>query len=175
MQISIAILSSVLDMNSHIGQGEYDLGRHQMASVDAGDASIPVQDEERSQFLETVELVSLSMPASNVMFATANESQKCFQGNIHRPLSFESSGTTDYAIDSGLSRKRPHDLLENSDVYLSGENSATILFPQLNRDSISAEYCTEVACQEGVADYSPTDDCVLDYTTVVTGSCREHA
>ena len=144
-------------MNSHIGRSEYDLRMHQMTSVDVGDASIPVQDEERSQFLETAELVGLSMPASNVMFATAIESHKCFEGNLQRPLSFESSVTTDYAINSGISRKRPHDLLENSDVYLSGENSANILFPQLNPDSISAGYCTEDACQEGTTDYLPTD------------------
>ena len=155
-------------MNTHIEQGEYDLGRHQMTLVDAGDASIPVQDEERSQFLETAELVGLSMPPSSVMFATAIESHKCSRENAPGPISFDSSVTADYAANCGASRKRPYDLLQNTDVYLSGENSATFLFPQLNRESISAGCCTENTCQEGSTDFT---SCMLGHTTDVAASC----
>lgn len=123
-----------------------------MTSVETGDASIPVQDEERSLFLETVELVGLSMPASNVMFARAIEPLKSFQGNSQGPLAFESRVTTDHAVDPAISRKRSHDHLENPNAYLNDENSAEILFPQLNRGSNSMDYCASEACQQGTLD-----------------------
>ena len=145
-------------MNNHI-----ELDGHRMTSVETGDASIPVQDEERTVFLETVELVGLSMPTSNVMFTTVLEPQKCFRGNLLGPLPFESGITTDLRS----SRKRSHDQLENPDVYLNDENSAVILFPQLNRGSISMEYCTDDARQQGAADSTtiPITYCWLLFDT----------